>query len=96
MVKRIAMIGLVGVLLMATTYVMAEEVLATQKGVKYHKETCRLIKNKDNATKIDVNRARLTIHCHGTTGPISFDIKLQRHRSFYGTVLEEQTAFLDG
>ncbi|HBR15632.1 MAG TPA: hypothetical protein DD723_08890 [Candidatus Omnitrophica bacterium] len=57
MVKRIAMIGLVGVLLMATTYVMAEEVLATQKGVKYHKETCRLIKNKDNATKMEKSEA---------------------------------------
>ena len=53
MIRKLIFTGLLMTFLSATTCVFAEDVFITQKGSKYHKEICRLIKNRDNVTKID-------------------------------------------
>ncbi len=53
MIRKLMMIGMLITFLSATTYVFAEDVFITQRGSKYHKEICRLIKEKDNLTKLD-------------------------------------------
>ncbi len=53
MIRRLMMLGIVMTFLSATTYVFAEDVFITQKGSKYHKEICRLIKNRDNVASLD-------------------------------------------
>ena len=53
MIRTLMLTGLLITFLSATTCVFAEDVFITQKGSKYHKEICRLIKNRDNVTKID-------------------------------------------
>ncbi len=59
MVKKIiALSVLVAFLgLTSSAYVFAEDVYVTKNGQKYHKEDCRLIKNK-NPQKIDKAQAR--------------------------------------
>ena len=57
MIRKLMMAGMLIMFLSATTYVFAEDVFITQKGSKYHKEECRLIKNRDNVTKIDKKEA---------------------------------------
>ena len=51
MIKKVMLMGLVMTMLTATA-VFAEDVYATHNGKKYHKESCRLIKNK-KPQKID-------------------------------------------
>lgn len=53
MIRKLIMLGMLVTFLSATTCVFAEDVFITQKGAKYHKEICRLIKNRDNVTKLD-------------------------------------------
>jgi len=53
MIRKLMLTGLLITFLSATTVVFAEDVFITQKGSKYHKEICRLIKNRDNVTKVD-------------------------------------------
>jgi len=53
MIKKLMMLGMLLTFLATTTIVFAEDVFITQKGAKYHKEICRLIKNKDNVTTMD-------------------------------------------
>jgi len=53
MIRKMAIMGMLVAFLSATTCVFAEDVFITQQGAKYHKEICRLVKNKDNVTKID-------------------------------------------
>ena len=52
MIKKIMMLGLLAAFLATTTFASAEDVYKTKNGAKYHKQDCRLIKNK-NAVKID-------------------------------------------
>ena len=53
MIRKLMMIGMLITFLSATTYVFAEDVFITQQGSKYHKEICRLVKDKDNVMKMD-------------------------------------------
>ncbi len=46
------LMGMLMTMLATTTYVFAEDVYSTSNGKKYHKEGCRLVKNK-GAKKID-------------------------------------------
>jgi len=57
MIRKLVMLGMLVTFLSATTCVFAEDIFITQKGTKYHKEICRLIKNKDNVTKLDKKEA---------------------------------------
>lgn len=57
MIRKFIMIGTLMTLLLATTSVFAEDVFVTQRGSKYHKEICRLIKDKENVTKFDKEEA---------------------------------------
>lgn len=57
MIRKLILMGLIMTFLSATTCVFAGDVFITQKGSKYHKEICRLIKNRDNITKIDEKEA---------------------------------------
>lgn len=41
----------------ASVFAKDVEVVVTKTGTKYHKEECRLIKNKDAATKMDKDEA---------------------------------------
>ena len=55
MKRTIALSTLIAFLL-TTSAVFAQDVFKTANGIKYHKQTCRLIKNK-NAVKIDKEEA---------------------------------------
>ena len=57
MIRKLMMAGMLIMFLSATTYAFAEDVFITQRGSKYHKEECQLIKNKDNLTKLDKKEA---------------------------------------
>jgi hypothetical protein len=57
MIRKLMMIGMLATFLSATTTVFAEDVFITQRGSKYHKEICRLVKNKDNITTLDKKEA---------------------------------------
>ncbi len=57
MIRKLMMVGMLVMFLSATTYAFAEDVFITQRGSKYHKEECRLIKNKENVTKLDKKEA---------------------------------------
>ena len=57
MIRKLMIIGMIMTFLAATTYAFAEDVFITQNGSKYHKETCRLVKNKDNLIKMDKEEA---------------------------------------
>ena len=56
MFKNVFTIGLIALLLAATTQAMAADVFVTSKGKKFHTEDCRLIKNKAT-TAIDDKEA---------------------------------------
>ena len=47
MIRKIMILALKVSFVAMTTCAFAEEVFVTQKGAKYHKATCRLIKNKE-------------------------------------------------
>jgi len=47
MMKKWLISGLCMAFLMMSTYAFAESVYVTQRGKKYHKADCRLIKNRD-------------------------------------------------
>jgi len=57
MIRKLMMAGVLITFLSVTTHVFAEDVFITQKGSKYHKETCRLIKNRDNVQTLDKEKA---------------------------------------
>ena len=57
MIKKLLMVGMLMTFLTATTAVFAEEVFITQKGTKYHKEICRLLKSKENVSKMEKKEA---------------------------------------
>ena len=57
MIRKLMLTGLLITFLSATTVVFAEDVFITQKGSKYHKEICRLIKDRENVTEIDKKEA---------------------------------------
>ncbi len=57
MIRKLMMIGMLMVFLSATTHAFAEDVFVTQRGAKYHKAICRLVKNKDNITKFEKKEA---------------------------------------
>ena len=56
MIKKLLVITTV-MMFLATGYAMAEDVYTTAKGTKYHKENCRLLKNKESAVKLEKNEA---------------------------------------
>ena len=47
MLKKVVLFGLCVVILSVATVSFAEDVYITQKGKKYHKATCRLIKSSE-------------------------------------------------
>jgi len=53
MIRKFMMAVLVVTCVSMTSVVFAEEVIVTQNGAKYHKEICRLVKNKDNVRRLD-------------------------------------------
>ena len=53
MIRRLMMLGVLMTFLSAATFASADEVFITPNGTKYHKETCRLIKNKGTLSKVD-------------------------------------------
>lgn len=57
MIRKLMLLGLTITFLSTATYVFAEDVFITQSGSKYHKEICRLLKNKDNVVKKDKEEA---------------------------------------
>jgi len=57
MIRKLMLTGLLVTFLSATTVVFAEDVFITQRGSKYHKEICRLIKDRENVTEIDKKEA---------------------------------------
>jgi len=57
MVRKLVLAGMLIMFLSATTCVFAEDVFMTQRGKKYHKEICRLVKNKDNISKLEKEEA---------------------------------------
>ena len=46
MVRKMVVLSMLMVFISGVTFASAEEVYATKNGKKYHKEICRLIKNK--------------------------------------------------
>ncbi|MDD3375307.1 MAG: hypothetical protein PHY73_06275 [Candidatus Omnitrophica bacterium] len=54
--KKIILAVLCLVFLSASTFAFAEDVYITQNGAKYHKETCRFVKDKE-ITKMDKKEA---------------------------------------
>ena len=56
MIRKLMMVGMLVMLLSATTYAFAEDVFVTQRGSKYHKEDCRAIKGKE-VTKLEKKEA---------------------------------------
>lgn len=57
MIRKLMILGLVITFVSSAAYVFAEDVFITPKGAKYHKEICRLVKNKENVTKLDKEEA---------------------------------------
>jgi len=53
MFKKLMIISMLAIFLSATGYAAAEDVYITPNGTKYHKEDCRLIRNKDKMASID-------------------------------------------
>jgi len=56
MIKKLMLMGLLGMMLCVTANASAEDVYATKNGEKYHKVDCILIKNKD-AVKVTKEEA---------------------------------------
>ena len=46
MIRNLALLAVMAAIFMTTTYASAEGVYVTKNGKRYHKEICRLIKNK--------------------------------------------------
>jgi len=57
MIRKLMMVGLLLTFLSAATCAFAEDVYVTQRGKKYHKEICRLVKNKSNITELEKEHA---------------------------------------
>jgi hypothetical protein len=57
MFRKMMMVGLVAAFLSMTTCVFAADVFVTQKGAKYHKENCQLLKNKGEVVKMEKSEA---------------------------------------
>lgn len=53
MIRKLMLLGVLMSFLGATTMAVADEVFVTPNGTKYHKESCRLIKNKGSLSKTD-------------------------------------------
>ena len=53
MIRKLMMLGVLMTFLSVATFASADEVFITPNGTKYHKETCRLIKNKATLSKVD-------------------------------------------
>ncbi len=53
MIRKVMMWGVLVVFVSVATSAFAGEVFVTQKGSKYHKEICRLIKGKKDVSKVD-------------------------------------------
>ncbi len=53
MFKKFVTFGVLALFLSISTLALAEEVVTTPRGTKYHKEICRLVKNKDQARKLE-------------------------------------------
>lgn len=53
MIRKLMMLGVLMTFISAAAFASAEEVFITPNGTKYHKETCRLIKNKATLSKVD-------------------------------------------
>ncbi len=57
MIKKFVILTVLGALLTITTGAFAEKVFMTQRGKKYHKAICRLIKNKENTHFLEKEEA---------------------------------------
>lgn len=57
MIRKLMLTAMLVTFLSATTVVFAEDVFVTARGSKYHKEICRLIKDKEGVTKLDKKEA---------------------------------------
>lgn len=57
MVKKLILLGLVASFISTAGLAHAQDVFRTKRGKKYHKEICRMIKNKDALIKIDKQEA---------------------------------------
>lgn len=57
MIRKLMMTGMIITFLSVTTCVFAADVFVTPRGAKYHKEICRLVKDKDNITKLEKKEA---------------------------------------
>ena len=57
MIRKFMMLGILAIFLITATHAFAGDVFVTQKGSKYHKEICRLVKNRDNLAKMDKDEA---------------------------------------
>jgi methylphosphotriester-DNA--protein-cysteine methyltransferase len=57
MLKKCFIFCLLCTMLCATSFALAEDVVVTQRGTKYHKETCRLVKFKDNTQIMSKEKA---------------------------------------
>ena len=63
MSRKVLMVyGLLIMFAATTTMAFAEEVYVTGKGSKYHKISCRLIRNKDAAKALDKDEAIASGH----------------------------------
>ena len=56
MIRKMTMLVLLVVFASTASFAMAEDVYVTKNGKKYHKEDCRLIKNK-KPIKVDMAQA---------------------------------------
>lgn len=57
MVRKMLVLTILTAFLAITTAAIAEDVFTTPNGTKYHKETCRLVKNKENIQTLDKDDA---------------------------------------
>lgn len=57
MMRKSIMLGMLMAFFLVAPLAFADEVLITPNGAKYHKEDCRLIKNKSRLTKMDKEEA---------------------------------------
>jgi hypothetical protein len=57
MFKKLMVISMLAVFLSATGYAAAEDVYITPNGSKYHKQDCRLIRNKEKMAQIEKKEA---------------------------------------
>ena len=62
MSRKVLVYGLLIMFAATTTVAFADEVYVTDKGSKYHKVSCRLIRNKDAAKTMDKDEAIASGH----------------------------------